>query len=80
MQEVTLRKYGWKPIVSEAQAHQLLRHEIKHRRRFQQKDPQRVWSYEDLLRIKKGNWYKYMKNKSNGHCSLLIVVPAVQGE
>ena len=73
------RSYGWKPIVSESQAHQLLRHELKHHRRFQQKNPQHSWSYEDLLRIKKGNWYKY-SNKINGavssHCSILILVPS----
>lgn len=70
-----LRKYGWKPIVSEAQAHQLLRHELKHRQKFQQRDPKRVWSYNYLLSIKKGNWYKHLKNNHNGYCSLLIVAP-----
>lgn len=80
MKAETLRKYGWKPIVSEAQAHQLLRHELKHHRRFQQKDPQRVWSFNNLLQIKQGNWYKFMKNRNNGFCSILIWVAPTEKE
>jgi hypothetical protein len=68
----TLRKYGWQPIVSDMQAAQLLRHELKHHAAWQQREPRRTWDYRDLLAIKKGNWFTYIKNKHNGYCSILV--------
>lgn len=66
----TLRKDGWRPIVSERQAWQLMRRELKHHRKWQHK---RTWSdYDKILAIKPGNWFKFMKNKANRHTSILI--------
>jgi hypothetical protein len=68
----TLREYGYRPIVSDAQAAQLLRHELKHHANWQQRDPARVWDYRTLLLIKPGNWFAFLKNNRNGYCSLVI--------
>jgi hypothetical protein len=72
--------FGWRPIVSDKQATQLLRIEIKHHARFQQRCysfdiPLHKWDYRRLLEIKKGNWYKIMKNRENSLTSILIRIP-----
>lgn len=68
----TMRRFGWRPIVSEAQAAQLLRHELKHHRAWSQRRPDSKWCYDNLLAIKPGNWFKYMKNPRNGYCSICV--------
>jgi hypothetical protein len=73
----TLLKFGWKPIVSEAQANQLLRRDLKHHANWQQRDPDRWWDYRRLLMIQKGNWYATIKNKKNGYCKIVAVKPTI---
>jgi len=68
----TLREFGYQPIVSDAQAAQLLRRELKHHRQWQQRDKTRSWNMDNLLSIKRGNWFKFIKNHRNGHCAILI--------
>lgn len=72
MKAETLRRYGWRKIVSEVQAWQLLRHELKHHANWQQRDLYRRWDFRPLLDIKVGTWFKYLGNPKNGHCSLLL--------
>ena len=75
-----LRKHGWRPIVSDAQATNLLRRELKHHQQHQDrvigsqpptKPP--TYRFETLLQIKKGNWYKFVKDSQ--HLSILIRTP-----
>lgn len=68
----TLRRLGYRPIVSDAQAAQLLRHELKHHRAWSQREPRRTWNYDELLAIKPGNWFKFMRNPRNGYCSVMV--------
>ena len=68
----TLARYGWRPIVSDAHAAQLLRRELKHHARHQQRGSGVNWDYRTLLAITRGNWYKLMGNPDNGHCGILI--------
>lgn len=65
-----LKEAGFKPIVSEKQAIQLLRRELKFRRSQQQRHPNMVWNYDDLLAIKRGNWFRFVTYK--GCCSITI--------
>lgn len=74
MTEEALRQYGWKPIVSDAQAWHLLRREMKHHAKFQQRNSDMNWDYRTLLAIKKGNWFKFLGNPRNGQCSIMIWV------
>lgn len=67
-----LLKYGWRKIASDAHALQLLRRELKHHEAWQQRTPGREWNYNNLLAIQTGNWYHFMKNPRNGHCSIII--------
>lgn len=62
MEDDVLRRYGYRPIVSDAQALQILRRELKHHSSAQQRDPTLRWDYRDLLAIKKGNWFKFVRN------------------
>lgn len=64
--------HGWKRIKSEAHAAHLLRRELKHHAQWQQRNKDMTWDYRQLLRINKGNWYKFMKNRTNRYCSILI--------
>lgn len=69
----TLRAFGWRLIASDAHAAQLLRRELKHHAKWQQRsNGSRSWNYRNLLEIKSGNWYKFLKNPRNGYCSILI--------
>lgn len=75
--EEALKICGWRKIASDAHASQLLRRELKHHLRFQQRNMSKgiasdQWSYRDLLNIKKGNWYKFMKNKTNSNCGIIV--------
>lgn len=72
MTEDTLRKYGWKPIASDAHANQLLRRELKHHAKWQQRGSDRQCDYRTLLAIKRGNWYRFLGNPRNAQCSILI--------
>lgn len=67
-----LAKNGWKPIVSDKQASQLLRHELKHHAAWQQRVPGYVWDVRRLLAFKRGNWFKFIRNRENGCCSIMI--------
>ena len=67
-----LIRNGYRQIASDAHAAQLLRRELKHHAQWQQRSPTRKWDYRELLAIKAGNWYKFMRNKRNGYCSILI--------
>jgi len=84
MDKELLYRYGWRPIVSDEQAAQLLRREIKHHARFQQTRyslgiPPHQWDYRQLLEIKKGNWYNIIKNKENSFTSIQIRIPPKKG-
>lgn len=64
----------WKLIVSDAHANNLLRRELKFRQKsFQRKGNKHhsFWDYEGLLNIKKGNYYKFIKN-NNTYCSIIV--------
>lgn len=69
MKASVARKYGWRPIVSEAQATVLMRRELKRlrsraqRRVSKQSEVHRFdasYTYEYLLCIKVGTWYKFV--------------------
>lgn len=68
----TLRKHGWRPIVSDAHANQLLRRELKHHAKWQQRCRDHQLDCCRLLQIRPGNFYKFMKNAMNYHWSILI--------
>lgn len=75
MKASVARKHGWRPIVSEAQATALMRRELKRLRNEAQRDVVRmvkaekwysewsarkaVYSYDTLLCIRVGSWYKF---------------------
>lgn len=69
--EKTLRKFGYKPIASEAHAAQLLRRELKNLAKLSQKPEVRGWYCHELLQIKHGNWYKFYR-AFNGRRMLLV--------
>lgn len=73
MKASVARKYGWRPIVSEAQATVLMRRELKrlrsqYQRRHSKKAwpvhswPQGVYDFSKVLNIKVGSWYKFIAN------------------
>ena len=68
----TLRREGWQRIASDAHAAQLLRRELKHHAKMQQRNRSASWDYRRLLQIKPGNWYKFLRNPRNVYCSILI--------
>lgn len=72
MKPETLLKNGWRPIVSEAQAAQLLRRELKQFANQQQRGPDYPLSMRHLLAFKKGNWYKFLRNRKNSPRSILL--------
>lgn len=72
MKPETLLKNGWRPIVSEAQAAQFLRRELKQFANRQQRNPDRPLSLRYLLAIKTGNWYKFYRSRENGICQILL--------
>ena len=80
MKVETLKQFGWQRIASDAHAAQLLRRELKHHSRWQQRDPTYRWDYRVLLAIKRGSWFKFLKNRKNGYCSILIWRKKVGGE
>ena len=58
----TLLNHGWRPIVSDAQAAQLLRRELKHQMKQEQRGKDLHLSRKDLLALKPGNWFKIIHN------------------
>lgn len=72
MKPETLRNRGWSPIVSEAQAAQLLRRQIKAMANRQQRHTDYPFCMRDLLAFKKGNWYKFLRDSENGRCRILL--------
>lgn len=66
--EAVMKQFGWKKIVSEAQAFQLLRRAIKDYRKLESIYLSRnrevpLWVHmnhaERMLKTKPGNWYRY---------------------
>lgn len=70
----SLTNSGWRPIASDAHAAQLLRRELKYYSKWQQRDTQNTfaWDVRRLLAIKRGNWYKFLRNSRNRYCSIVI--------
>lgn len=58
--EDRLRKNGWRPIVSDAQASQLLRRQLKLLAKRQQRHGIGIRDQRELLAIKPGNWWKIL--------------------
>jgi len=90
MKASVARKYGWRPIVSEAQATVLMRRQLKKlrsgaQRRESQKSRmegcwgQTAYNYDGLLRIKVGTWYKFIK-QVNGYSALQLLLNVVDDE
>lgn len=75
MKRDTLERYGWKPIVSDRHAYTLLRRELKHHARSVDAGFNRVSSFRYLLGIKKGNYYKFLKNARNRYASIIVCKP-----
>jgi hypothetical protein len=65
-----LEKRGWRLIVSEAQAHCLLRREIKQARAREQRNGV-TQDMDFLLAIKVGTWFKFLLNY-DGTTQLMI--------
>jgi len=72
MKPETLLKYGWSPIVSDAQAAQLLRRQIKAMANQKQRCSDYPFCMRYLLAFKKGNWYKFLRNSENDNCRILL--------
>jgi len=70
-----LERYGWKPIVSDRHAYTLLRRELKHHQKSVDAGCDMVSSFRYLLGIKKGNYYKFLKNTENRYASIIICKP-----
>ena len=88
MKASVARKYGWRPIVSEAQAAVLMRRELKRlRSRAQRREAKKeeVWrydasyNYERLLNIKVGSWFKFVP-KFDGRPVLSLLCDVVDDE
>ena len=76
--ESTLRKYGYRQIVSDAEALKLLRRELKFHAMQQDRNPNHRVDCRYLLAIQCGNWFRLMRN--NPYCSILIWRGDVQAE
>jgi len=69
----TAVKRGYSPIVSDKQAYNFLRREIKSQhKRSQRANRPGVFDYADLMKIKKGNWFQFFR-LSSGRCYLCVI-------